>query len=152
MTWILEKARYLVLLAVFSCLLAAAAAFGWGAWKTFAVITDLLRGGSESTRVTVSLIELMDKFLIAAGLYIFAVGLYELFIADLALPEWLTVHTLHEVKSRISSVVILVLAIVFLEHFVEWQDPRGTLLFGIAATLVTGALIAFSHFGKHEPD
>ena len=66
------------------------------------------------------------------------------------MPAWLTVHSLHEVKSRLSSIIILVMAIVFLEHLVEWKDPQGTLYFAIAVAVVTAALIAFSYFGERD--
>ena len=92
----------------------------------------------------------MDKFLIATGLYIFAVGMYELFIGELSMPAWLTVHSLHEVKSRLSAIIILVMAIVFLEHVVEWKDPQGRCTSLSPWPLVTAALIAFSYFGERE--
>ncbi len=150
MRTILEKSRYLVLLAVCSSLVASAATFAWGTWKTILAVNRLLRVKEDDTHVLISLIELMDKFLIAVGLYIFAVGLYELFIADLDLPEWLTIRNLHEIKSRLSSVIILVMAVVFLERLLLWGDPRGTLLYGIAVTVVTGGLIAFSQLGAKD--
>ncbi len=145
---ILEKSRYLVLLAVISTLSASAATFVWGVYKTGVVLVEMITLGGKSTAMTISLIELMDKFLIAVGLYIFAIGMYELFIGDLDVPAWLTVHDLHEIKSRLSSIVILVMAVVFLERLVAWQDPQGTLFFAIGIALMTAALIAFSWFGE----
>lgn len=71
------------------------------------------------TRWRSSGIELMDKFLIAVGLYIFAVGLYELFVGELDLPDWLEVKDLHDIKTRLSHVLLLVMAVAFLEHLVE---------------------------------
>jgi uncharacterized membrane protein YqhA len=150
MAKILERSRYLVLLAVLSSLVASAAAFLWGVYKTALVLIELVRTGGKEAGMTVSLIELMDKFLIAVGLYIFAVGMYELFLGELKLPAWLIVHDLHDIKSRLSSVIILVMAIIFLERLVAWQDPQGTLYFAIAITLVTAALIAFSWFGEKK--
>ena len=76
--------------------------------------------------------------------------MYELFLGELKLPAWLVVHDLHAVKSRLSSIIILVMAIIFLERLVEWQDPQGTLYFAIAVTLVAAALIAFSWFGEKK--
>ena len=145
---ILEKSRYLVLLAVFSTLLASAATFMWGVYKNGVVLVELIITGGKNAAMTISLIELMDKFLIAVGLYIFAIGMYELFINDLDVPAWLTVHDLHGIKSRLSSIVILVMAIVFLERLVSWQDPQGTLFFAIGIALMTAALIAFGWYGE----
>jgi uncharacterized membrane protein YqhA len=147
---ILEHSRYMILLAVISSLFAAAAAFLLGTWRTAMVLTEIVRTDGKGRLISVSLIELMDKFLIAAGLYIFAVGLYEIFLGDLQLPKSLTVHSLHEIKGRLSAIIILVMAIVFLEHVVEWQDPRGTMYFAIAISLVSLALLAFNYVGKRE--
>ncbi len=148
MAKILEKSRYLVLLAVISSLIASAAAFLWGVYKTVLVLVEMIITGDKSTAITVALIELMDKFLIAVGLYIFAVGVYGLFLGELKVPAWLNVHDLHEIKSRLSSIVILVMAVGFLEHLMTWQDPQGTLFFAVGVAVVTAALIAFSWFGE----
>jgi uncharacterized membrane protein YqhA len=150
MARILEKSRYLILLAVGASLVASAVAFLWGCWKTIQAIVQIVSTAGKDPGATVSQIALMDKFLIATGLYIFAVGMYELFIGELSMPAWLTVHSLHEVKSRLSAIIILVMAIVFLEHLVEWKDPQGTLYFGIAVAVVTAALIVFSYFGERD--
>jgi len=147
---VLESSRYLVLLGVFSSLLASAAAFLWGTYKTVVTIVALVQSRGGDPLAAVSFLELMDKFLIAAGLYIFAVGMYELFVDDLALPAWLVVHDLHAVKSRLSSIIVLLMAIVFLERLIRWEDPQGTLFFGIAITIVSAVLIAFSWFGEKE--
>ena len=140
----LESSRYLVVIGVISSLVASLAVFLWGMAKTGAVVLGLLRTGGADPLTVVRLIELMDKFLIAVGLYIFAVGLYELFIGDLDLPDWLVIHDLHDIKSRLSQILILFMAVTFLEHLVEWKEPLATLYFAVAITLVMGALIAFN--------
>ncbi len=147
---VLESSRYLAIFGVVSSLVASAAAFIWGGYKTVETIIALIRTQGDDPLTAVSFLELMDKFLIAAGLYIFAVGIYELFIDDLELPAWLAVHGLHTVKSRLSSIIILLMAIVFLERLIPWQDPQGTLMFGIAIAVVSAMLIAFSWFGEKE--
>ena len=81
--------------------------------------------GGEEHGIGVELIAVMDTFLIATALYIFAVGLYELFIADLELPEWLNIHNMHDLKAKLSGVIILVMAVTFLEHLVHWEDAAG---------------------------
>ena len=139
-----EGSRYLVVIGVISSLIASLAVFVWGLVKTGVVVLGLLRTGGADPLTVVRLSELMDKFLIAVGLYIFAVGLYELFIGDLDLPDWLVIHDLHDIKSRLSQILILFMAVTFLEHLVEWKEPLATLYFAVAITLVMGALIAFN--------
>ena len=53
----------------------------------------------------------MDTFLIATGLLVFSVSLYELALGELNLPDWMLAHNLHELKSKLSSIIILVMAV-----------------------------------------
>jgi uncharacterized membrane protein YqhA len=145
---LLEKSKYLILLAVIPSLLASASAFVWGMIKSARVIISIFTDIGAETSFTVSLIELMDVYLIATVLFIFAVGIYELFVGKLTLPDWLVIHNLHDLKVKLSSVVIMVMGIIFLKHLVEWQDPIGTLFFGLGVAVVSAALIAFSYIGN----
>jgi uncharacterized membrane protein YqhA len=147
---ILEKSRYLILFAVIGSLVASAAAFVWGAYKTALVLYQMFFTKAEDGIVTVSLVELMDKFLIAVGLYIFAIGMYELFFRPLNLAPWLVVHNLHEIKARLSSIIVLVMAILFVEQLVAWRDPQGTMYFAISIGVVAAALIAFNALGERD--
>ena len=147
---LLEKSRYLVVIAVLACLAASLAAFGWGAFKAWDAVTSLLQSGGKDPLGAIKFIELMDTFLIATALLIFAIGLYELFIGDVAMPGWLQIHSLHDLKAKLASVIVLVLAVNFLSHLVEWRDARETLEFGLAVAVVGAALIAFGHLGEKD--
>jgi uncharacterized membrane protein YqhA len=92
----------------------------------------------------------MDIFLLATVLFIFAMGMYELFIESIELPEWLIINNLHDLKVKLSSVIILIIGITFLKHIVEWTDPEGTLFFGIAVAVVSASLIAFGYYGGKD--
>ena len=143
---VLENGRYMALLGVFSALVASGAAFVWGTYKTIQLIIKLVQSRGDDPLTAVALLELMDKFLIAAGLYIFSVGIYELFVDDLDLPDWLTTHGLHSIKGQLSSIIVLLLAILFLERFIRGQDALSILYMAIAVAAVIGALIAFNYF------
>lgn len=145
---LLESSRYLVVLGVVSSLAASAGAFLWGTWKTGLLLWNIVASGGDMPLLAVRLIELMDKFLIATGLYIFAVGLYDLFLGELDLPKWLDVQNLHDIKTLISSILVLVMAIVFVERLVQWEHPTETFTFGAAITLVSLALLAFNRFSE----
>ncbi len=63
------------------------------------------------------MVEAVDAFLIAIAVYIISIGLYSLFIDDkLPLPKWLEVHNLEDLKGNLVSVVIAVLAVLFLRE------------------------------------
>jgi uncharacterized membrane protein YqhA len=59
-------------------------------------------------------------------------------------------HNLYELKAKLSSVVVLVMAIKFLEYLAEWKDAQNTLFYGISIAIVAGMLIAFGYFGKKD--
>ena len=147
---LIEKSKGIFLIAVISSLLASTAAFIWGMIKTFTVIINFILSYGRDPLGVIALIELMDIFLIATVLFIFAMGIYELFIGNISLPEWLIIRNLHDLKGKLSSVIILVMCILFLEHLVEWKDPMGTLFFAIAVAIVSASLIAYSYFGGKE--
>jgi uncharacterized membrane protein YqhA len=110
----------------------------------------IITSSAQDDYVAVALIEVVDGFLIATALYIFSVGLFEMFIAKLALPDWMLSHDLHELKSKLSGVIILVMVVKFLEHLVEWNGALDTLFFAIAIALVSVALIALNRFGGSD--
>ncbi len=147
---LLERSVLIVMIAVICSLFASVAAFLWGAVKTATIVTHLATGFGKSTSTGIELIALMDTFLIATALLFFSLSMYELFIHEITLPAWLVVHNLHDLKAKLSSVIILVMAVTFLEHVVEWKDPLDTLYFSLAIAVVSAVLIAFSRFGEKD--
>ena len=154
------QSRYIVLLAVISVLLVAVALFligvvqaGTGIWAAFQSVAggELASGGLRATTLTISFLEIVGTMLKAVVFYIIGVGLYSLFIAPLNLTVSLGVETLNDLEDKIISVVIVILAVTFLEHFVRWDKPLETLEFGGAMALVVTALVFFqrhSHQAK----
>jgi uncharacterized membrane protein YqhA len=76
--------------------------------------------------------------------------LYELFIDKLELPEWMLAHDLYDLKAKLSSMIVLVMGVKFLEKLLDVKDTNDLLRIGIAITLVSAALIAFGYFGKKD--
>jgi uncharacterized membrane protein YqhA len=150
MQFLIEKTRYLALIAVVGAIVSSVAAYVFGFIQTINVIIELISSAFHDDEVNISFIELMDTFLIATALLIFALGLYELFIGDANLPAWLVIHDFNGLKVKLSGVIILVLAVTFLKHLVKWEDPVGTLFFGIATGLIAAVLIFFNRSENHE--
>ncbi|KAA1251668.1 YqhA family protein [Mycobacterium simiae] len=65
-----------------------------------------------------------------------ALGLFELFVADLHLPEWLTVHNLGDLKRPIIQVLVVVIVIKFVERMLM-TGALDTLYYGAATAVVT---------------
>ncbi|MBI5233403.1 MAG: YqhA family protein [Deltaproteobacteria bacterium] len=149
---ILENARYVVILAVISALAGSVFLFVWTSVKMVYIAVDLTRDlmSPEATGKTAHIVPILDSFLLAVILYIFAIGLYELFIGRLKLPEWLVIHDLDDLKKKLSSVIALMLAVTFLEHLAEWKDPEATLMFAVAIAAVIFALIFYIKIKEKE--
>jgi uncharacterized membrane protein YqhA len=150
MSKLLEKSRYLALIGVLALLVSALAAFGWGVLKTWYAIELIIVTLGKDAIITVELIEVVDAFLISTALLIFAASLYELFIGEVGLPEWMLAHDLHQLKAKLSSMIVLVMAVKFLEKLVVVKDPGGLLQTGLAIALISAVLIAFGHFGGKD--
>ncbi|OGW73101.1 MAG: hypothetical protein A3J81_06800, partial [Nitrospirae bacterium RIFOXYB2_FULL_43_5] len=113
---LLEKSKYLILIAVAASFAASAVAFLWGGFKVIFILINLIKTYGKDLSAAVALIELMDTFLIATALLVFSVGMYELFIGSISLPDWLVIHNLYDLKTKLGSVIILVMAVTFLKH------------------------------------
>lgn len=81
---------------------------------------SLDQGDSFGAEAVISVIEALDRFLIAIVLLYFAYGVYTLFLhpqepeEDLALPEWLKVRQIGQLKQVVAEVIIVILLVLFL--------------------------------------
>lgn len=146
----IASTRYVALVGIVCLLVAAIAAYGVAVFKTVKTVQETIYtiGGGET--LAVGLVQVVDYVLIGLTLYIFAVSLYELTIGPLRMPDWMIAHNLYELKAKLSSVIVLIVAVRFAENVLLWDDPMGTFWFGVAIALVSGVLIAYGYFGSKK--
>ncbi|GMW07250.1 MAG: hypothetical protein AMXMBFR8_20460 [Nevskiales bacterium] len=142
---ILASSRFITLIAVLGTLIGSSALIVYEAFVIGATLVGIVQAGEASAKAAkifaVGLIEAVDVFLIAIALYIISLGLYALFVDDrLPLPKWLRIQNLDDLKGHLVSVVIAVLAVLFLKEAVAWDGTRDLLAFGAALALVIAAL------------
>lgn len=147
-----SASRYLALIPAVCVFLAATALILFGAASTAQMIFDVIVAGKLDSKVGKDLllksIELVDLFLLGTVLYVIAIGLYELFIDDtLALPRWLEIHDLDDLKDKLIGVVIVVLGVLFLGQVISWDGQRDLLGPGAAIALV---ILALAYFLSHK--
>jgi uncharacterized membrane protein YqhA len=149
----LRHTRYLFYLAVPSTLLAVALVMIYGTVQIVTFVVDLVRHGSISNEwgaeLRLTVIEVVDLFLIGTVLFVIATGLYQLFgTTMMPLPRWLLVQDVGDLERKLIGLVITVLSVVFLGQIVTWDGRRDLLGFGVGI----GAVIAgLTFFLRHEP-
>ena len=145
---LLSSSRYLVLIAVAGAFLSALTLLVYGGISVFQLITDAVMNADISSKtgktLVLGFIESIDLFLLGTVFFIVSLGLYELFIDDtVALPAWLVIHTLDDLKNKLIGVIVVVMAVVFLGHVVKWHGEQELIWFGGAIALVTASLTWF---------
>lgn len=145
---ILAKSRYLMIIAVLGCFVASVTLLIYGALETIATIGYIITTGpissENSKQLILSFIEVVDLFLLATVFYITALGLYELFIDErIKVPNWLEIHTIDDLKTKLTSVIVVVLSVLFLGEAVKWKGDPNILPFGVSIALVIAAQTYF---------
>ncbi len=151
MRTLIEKSKYLSLIAVFTLLITFGLALLWGVAKAVTAWIEIISSYGKSAEISLLLIKLIDAFLLALILYLLAASIYKLLIGDLELPSRLVARTLPELKSKLSGIIVLVIAVRFVESlFEEHIQPEQVLWLAVATALVSGTLIAFGYFGDRK--
>ncbi|MBK8149732.1 MAG: YqhA family protein [Acidobacteria bacterium] len=141
---ILERSRYLVIIAVIGSLAATIAMLGLGIFEIGHLIYKIVAGVVDTKSVVLKFIKIVDGFLLSTVFLIIAIGLYELFIdPTLALPDWLNINSLDDLKAKLVGVVIIVLGVIFLGNTARWTNGQEIAYLGVGVAAVIFALTYF---------
>lgn len=150
---LLTQSRFIVVVPVIALVLAAFGAFAYGGAVFVNAITEVVAHPFPvGNRIGLFLL-VVDLFLIGATLLVAAIGFYELFIARLdgdrrgSIPVWLRMDDLNHLKARVISMIVLVVAVAFVEFVVDQAAGLEVLELGGGIALVIAALVAFLRFG-----
>jgi uncharacterized membrane protein YqhA len=134
---VLGPARYIAIIAVVGLLATSVATFGWSVARTVLFISDLFEGKWRSDDQVISLLKTIDTYLLALIQFIMVIGLYELFIGELDVPEWLRIDSLDDLKKSIVDILVIFVAVKGIEGLLKQKDPLDALTFvGGAASLI----------------
>ncbi|MGB5015217.1 MAG: YqhA family protein, partial [Pyrinomonadaceae bacterium] len=139
MKWLIERSRYLALVAVLGLQIGAVAAMYVGAEKIVKVLQVAFLHAETNSPTLYVLFESLDSFLVAIALIVISVSMYELFVGDLSVPDWMTVKNLNELKAKFGVVLIPVMAVKFVQKLLQSESALDTLYYGIAVALVSAA-------------
>ncbi len=150
MKWLIEKSRYIAYIGVLVLFVCSLTAYVLGIYKTVKTITAIALGEVKDDFALIALFDCLDTVLVATALLVVSVSLYELFIGELKVPDWMLVRNLDELKSKFTFVIVPVIAVKFLQKILQGGSPLDTLYFGAAIALVTAALAAFNYVAEKE--
>src|SRR5688572_7639921 len=150
MKWLIEKSRYLALVAVVGLQIGAIAALYDGARKVVKLVQIALVDQPSDSKALPVLFESLDSFLVAIALLVISVSIYELFIGDLAVPDWMTVKNLSELKAKFGVVLIPVMAVKFVQKLLQSETALETLYYGVAIAIVSAALTVLTMVSDRE--
>jgi uncharacterized membrane protein YqhA len=142
-------------------LLAGLGAFVYGAAVFFDLIVQIARHPFPAGHQIGLFLLDIDMFLIGATMLISAIGFYELFIGEIRvggsarMPAWLEMRDLNDLKGRVIAMIVMVLAVTFVElavDAVEAEKGLQVLELGGGVGIVIIALTAFLRLTGHVPD
>lgn len=168
--WLLWESRLVVIAAVVASLAAGVAMIYMAtidAWIMLTHLADYASPGlDEAGRMALRsstithVVEIVDGYLLATVLLIFALGLYELFISKIDHAEGaetssrvLVISSLDDLKARLGKVVLMILIVKFFEHAIEmtFQSPLHLLELAGGIALIGLALYLSHAEDKHPP-
>jgi uncharacterized membrane protein YqhA len=144
--------RYVVFVAVIAALAASVALILYEAAVVAEVIFNAIKQEGfqlqSGKALAVGLIEAIDVFLIAILALLIGLGLHQLFVDEaMPLPRWLKIDELEGLNGYLVSIVIAVLAVLFLGQAVERAGDLGLLSLAAALALMIAALVFFLSMG-----
>ena len=157
----LWESRYIVLAAVIISLVSSIAMYFMATIDAVYMITHLLEYPVLDTEARLQLrsetithvVELIDGYLLATVLLIFALGLYELFISKIDQAEEaenasqvLLIQSLDDLKARLAKVILMILIVKFFEFALDmtFESPMHLLQFAGGIALI-GLALYLSH-------
>ena len=166
----LWQSRVIVVVAVVASTLLSLAAFYMATVDTLLVIGKLLpyadpalesgaRGAIRDEAVT-GIVKAVDGYLIAAIVFIFGLGLYELFVNRIGPargaeqePRLLQIASLDDLKDRLAKLILLVLVIEFFQYALKlkFSTPLDLLYLAVGILLIGGALYLSGPGGANRP-
>ncbi|NOZ52469.1 MAG: YqhA family protein [Gammaproteobacteria bacterium] len=158
----LWKSRFVVLFAVIASLLTSLAVFFIATVDAYYLVIHLLGYASPAldaaernvlrAETITHVVEIIDGYLLATVLLIFALGLYELFISRIDLAKdgaeantasnVLIINSLDDLKARLAKVILMILIVRFFEHAIsmKFHTPLDLLYLAAGIALIGLAL------------
>jgi len=158
--------RFISWIAIICSLLGSVLLFIVGAMQTYSAFTTVIFGQitnkslshlATSEVATTYLIKSLDTFLIALVLFIFAHGVFTLFISDkkvakkTSVLKWISTPNIGRLKSILGEVIVIILFVKFLELIlINLTNLKWEILILPIAILMLAVSLKFLGLGREE--
>ncbi|MFM9099678.1 MAG: YqhA family protein [Actinomycetota bacterium] len=144
--------RYAVFVPALASIFGAILLMAQGSIAIVMVVIDAVINDLGLKETIVEVLTAVDAILLGTVLLVIGYGLYELFIdADIAVPQWLRVRDLDDLKSKLIGVVVAILAVVFVGVFVDSNRSDDVISYGVGAGALVVGLAIFA-FATKKPE
>lgn len=167
---LLWNSRFVVVIAVVASMVSAIAVFFISTVDVWYLVVHIVHYSDPSLSAearkllhddTVThVVEVVDGYLLATVMLIFALGLYELFVSDIdaahgsrASSKVLLIENLDDLKTRLAKVILMILIVKLFEHAVKMKmDTVLELLYLGGAIALVGLALYLTHASEgHVP-
>ena len=160
----LWKSRLFVILAVVFGMLGGMALFVVASYDVWYILVDVYKfvfhhyhPENFHAEIIGGIIGAVDLYLIAVVMFIFAFGLYELFVSQIDDAEEsevgnkiLAIHSLDELKDKLGKVVVMVLIVSFFKKVINMNfDTPLEMLYLAGSILALALALYYMHKGEH---
>lgn len=158
---LLWNTRYVLLLGVISCVVTAVVLILLGCYEVFHLAEGFyshvfLRDDYVSRdSLVLYVIEILDTFLLSSILFIFAFGLYELFISSIQKykgPNSSVFHisSIDELKAKLGNVIVMLIVVKLFSYLVEVQPENILEILYLSIVVLMVAISLWLGHSKHQ--
>ena len=159
----LWNGRFVVVIAVVASMAAATAIFYMATVDVVYLVIHMLNYADPSMAIDVRkalhdetithVVEVVDGYLLATFMLIFALGMYELFVSDIdeahgskTSSKILVIESLDDLKSRLAKVILMILIVTLFEEALKMNlTTTLDLLYLGGAIALVGVALFFTH-------
>jgi uncharacterized membrane protein YqhA len=136
----ISSTRYLIILPILGLAITSALLFIVGGYRLLASLYEAIFNVSYVGErfPVVQIVEFVHLFLIGTVLWITAVGLYQLFIRKIPMPDWLQVNDIEDLETDLIGITVVVLAVNFLS--ITFASSINLMEYGIEIAFPIAAL------------
>jgi uncharacterized membrane protein YqhA len=148
---ILGLTRYAVFVPAVASIIGALLLMAQGSISILMIVVDAVLNNAYLKETIVEVLTAVDAILLGTVLLVIGYGLYELFVdTRLAVPEWLEVRDLDDLKSKLIGVVVAIIAVVFVGVFVDVNRAADVVAYGVGAGALVAGLALFALATRKE--